>query len=206
MRSVTGALVFLLSLLMASTSASASVCDLSCWLHQFNPDCHNAASAPADDGMTMVTSPTMPMDSSMQMGSMSMDSAEIGSGMNMGGGQTEGLPMSRRVAQTKSFHFMPVSMDTITDSFQWASHLGFGSSPCHGHSQKTSSCIHAACVQNSSSAYPPNLRQSQPNFLQTAPVGILDCSIFWTVSNRIAFPSPPADTVSVAHLSTTLRI
>lgn len=38
-------IAILLSLLMAATSASAAVCDVSCWLHTANSDCHPTASA-----------------------------------------------------------------------------------------------------------------------------------------------------------------
>jgi len=62
MRRMGSPLATLLSLLLAATSVSASACELSCWLHVADSDCHNAGSS-----QTRKASPVNSKSSVMEM-------------------------------------------------------------------------------------------------------------------------------------------
>src|SRR4029077_5039015 len=93
----------LLSLLMVSTSVSASACDLSCWLNQAHSDCHTETK----DGAVMSMSSDMDIrsDASERVGGPQMgadpmtDSMPMAPEMDMGGdssGNTAGADTKLR--------------------------------------------------------------------------------------------------------------
>jgi hypothetical protein len=85
-RTLTGSMAVVLSLLMVLTTASAPACDLSCRLSQAHYGCHSAAPTQGNQEITA------PMPPGMDMGSMSMGASrtDMPSEMRAGSGTRSG--------------------------------------------------------------------------------------------------------------------
>jgi hypothetical protein len=190
MRGVTNSLAALLSILIVSTSMSASACDLSCWLRQTHSDCHAVNSAGVDKDDT-----TMSMPSGMDMG------------MGMGSGHSESMtgPAMSGTQPGHSMLMLP-QMGMATERFESASEPGTGRGAMPDYSKGISSCAHEPCSQAWASASPPAGDHSQPK--SPRPIAI---SISAPVNLRVAFCSirvgtHPPGILASDRLVTTLRI
>jgi hypothetical protein len=218
MRGVRSSLVALvLSLLMVSTSVSASACDLSCWLHQAHADCLTVGSVTADkDGAAM----SMPSDMDMHpVESERMVGAHIGADatavpmsmpadMDMGPDDSNSMASSdanlnARPGQTLA---MPPQLEGVTESFGRAAKAEMGTRAMLNHSGTLSSCMHEPCSQTSMSVSPPTGDHSQTSSLHWMPIGISNPVSLWIGFHWIRPGTPPAKILAVDHLTTTLRI
>jgi hypothetical protein len=187
---ITSSLAVLLSLLMVSTSASASACDLSCWFYQEHSDCHTAGSAPEDQESAMSAPSNM----------------DMGPGMNMGAAGSERMMAPDQPANAKPDHSMSPKMDMTTRRFEQATKPELSTSAMPDHSMTLSSCTHETCSQISASASPPNADHSQPNSLYWIATDISNPGNLWTGFHSIRPGPPPPKILAVPHLTTTLRI
>jgi hypothetical protein len=150
MQRVTVPLAGLLSVLIALTSASASVCNLSCWLAQTSSGCESAMSQ---------------MD--MDKGGMDMGSAmNMSPGMDMSPSDN-GVPDSRQPANHPSRHAMPAQMGMPREPFRQAVVRELNSSTKPDHGQTAPPCVHESCRQFSTASSPPNMDQSPPASLHS---------------------------------------
>ena len=141
MRRFTTALASLLSLLMVSASASASTCDLSCWLARAHSDCHAVASDPSARAMTTMDMPGMNMDS-----------------------QPNGAA-SQQHLRAKFHHAMLGETDAAFEPYQVTPLLASRTAIEHKHSRSLKSCTHGACAQISTATSPPQADPAPPAFL-----------------------------------------
>jgi hypothetical protein len=205
-------------MLMVSTSASASACDLSCWLGQAHSDCH-AGGAATSSATTMPMSSIMPMDMSSNenpqtptshaagataaKGSMSMPAD-----MDMGPDQTDSsIAVDTRMSVTPG-HLMTMSPrpEMLTERFMRGPNPGMESNNVPGHSGHLSSCTHETCSQISASVSPPRVNHAQANFLYCVSIRIASPVNPWTDSQWIRPGPPPPEILSAETLSTILRI
>ena len=186
MRSITTLLAALLSLLMVSTSASASVCDLTCWFHQAHSDCHRPGLAQASKGDTDMSMP----------------------GMDMGASNAENSMGPETVKRAMPAHSVAMSpqQEMIAERLEHGTKTQLGTSSMHDHSNRTSTCAHEVCSQVSASASPPNADHSQPSSLLWIPTYISNPVNLWTAFHWISPGSPPARILAVDCLTTSLRI
>jgi hypothetical protein len=166
MRSITGLLAAFLSLLLISSSASASACDFSCWLRQTGNDCHATGTE-----ANLSTSSTMAMDMSAR-GNLQTPSDVPGTadlddsmaGMDMTSSNTlSNEPMAvdikmemNRDAQVGSFMPMLSSADMPEE---YSTHIPVSAlaiNAAHRHSGTSSLCAHETCSQIAASASPPH--------------------------------------------------
>ena len=217
MRGVRSFLVALLTLLMVSTSVSASACDLSCWLHQAHSDCSTVGAATANiDSAAM----SMPSDMDMRQGEgermagpYSGEENATGS-MSMAPDMDMGTDHSERMASSGVNLFaslshsvvMPPQLEGMTESFIRVAKAEVGTRAVLNHSGTLSSCLHEPCSQTSMSVFPPTADHSQPSSLHWMPTSISNPVNIWSAFRRINPESPPAIILAVDHLTTPLRI
>jgi hypothetical protein len=197
MRWLTGSLAALLSLLMVTTSVSASVCDLSCWLRRAHSDCHGASSATNDNAMAMA----MPMD----MGAGTHDSAEMGE-PDTATVTTPGnfVSMTDRMRMSMP---MFAQAQKVTGRFEYAAKAEAGSDSMPGHSKTISSCSHEPCAQIWGSASPPpgadRLRVNSRHFTTMSVSRPASVSMSF---QQICIKASPPELLAIQPLVTSLRI
>ena len=210
-------LALVLSLLMVSTSVSASACDLSCGLHQAHSDCLTVGSVTADkDGpaMSMPSDMDMRPDESERMvgAHMGADATALSMSMppdmDMGPDDSNSMTSSNanlnaRPGQTLA---MPPQLEGVTESFGRAAKAEMGTRAMLNHSGTLSSCMHEPCSQTSMSVSPPTGDRVQPSSLHWMPTGISNPVNIWTTFHWISTGPPPSKILAVDHLTTTLRI
>jgi hypothetical protein len=180
----------LLSILMVSTSVSASACDLSCWLHQTPSDCHSANPATEDNERTMSASSEMDMSPEVDMSSH--------------GTQNKAGPHHRVNAVTR--HSMPAQMDMAGNSLQVVRKSEVSASARRDHSKTTLSlCDPETCSQTSASASPPRGIQAQPAHLHCVAIHVSSPANSLTSSHRIV-PGTPSPINLAVDLLPTLRV
>ena len=195
MRPITSSFVALLSILMISSSASASVCDLSCWLRQAYSDCHSVPRAASDEKRAT----SVPSD--MDMGPMDM-----AAGMNMGSNGDQGV-MDPRLADAKPHHSVASQADVATESVRDIAASRSTTAAGRPHSKTSSPCAHQTCSQISASGSPPRPSQLYPVFFQwimQAPV--LSAVACWRDLHRIGPGTAPPEILPAERLATILRI
>src|SRR5665213_3933403 len=112
----------LMSLLMVSTSVSASSCDLSCWLNQAHSDCHTATKDSA--AMSMSLDMDMHSGESEQAVGPRMDadatinSMPMPSGMDMGTESSENMAGADTNLNARPGHpmAMPAQLEGVTEA------------------------------------------------------------------------------------------
>jgi len=181
-----------LSLLVISTSASGAVCDLSCWLHQTQADCHTVSSAATGNEMAM----SMPSD------------MDMGPGMNMGTDESGSMSRSGTVMATSGHSMsMPVHMQMVTERLAYATEYEIAAGGAFGHSKRSSSCLHEPCAQVGTSASPPSPQHSQSSgSLHWIAISVTNPANSGIGSHWIRPGTPPPRILAVAPLTTTLRI
>ena len=218
MRGVKSSFVaLLLSLLMVSTSVSASACDLSCWLYQAHSDCLTVGSVTADkDGpaMSMPSDMDMRPDESERLVGAPMGedatalSMSMPPDMDMGPDESNSMASSdanlnARPGQTLA---MPPQLEGVTESFGRAAKAEMGTRTMVNHSGTLSSCMHEPCSQTSMFVSPPAGDHSQPSSLHWMPASISNPVNLWPAFHWIRPGTPPPKILAVDHLTTTLRI
>lgn len=215
---MTSSLAAFLSMLMVSTSASASVCDLSCWLRQAHSDCHSGGPTTSRDaGMPMSSMMAMDMSANEnpQMpvadatpSTAPKDSTPMPPGMDMRPGRSDN-PM----AADAGMHATPgrlMSMsprpEMAAERFQRALKSGMRTNTMHHHPGNLSSCTHETCSQISASVSPPRVEHAQPSFLHSAPISPSNPVDLWADSQLIRPGIPPLEVLPAEGLATILRI
>jgi len=183
---LTSLLAVLLSLLMVSTSVSASACDLSCWLHQAHFDCHTASSSTTLEETPMSMSPDMDMSSNHSESMIQPDA-----GMNAIPGHS--MPMSPELRMA-------------TERFESATKPELRTSALHNHSKAVSSCTHETCSQISASVSPPQADRCQPNSLHWVAINVSSPVNLWIDLHWIRPGTSPPKLLATHRLVTTLRI
>jgi hypothetical protein len=200
MRWLTGSLAALLSLLMVSTSVSASVCDLSCWLRRAHSDCHAGGSEMAGNAATAMS---MPADMDMGPGS------DEGMTTSMIPGATVTTPSDLISISIQMRMNMPMfaPAQRVTGRFEYAAKAEAGSDAMPSHSKTISSCSHEPCAQIWGSASPPpgadRLREN-PRHLTTMSVS-RPASVS-TSFQQICVKTSPPELLAIQPLVTSLRI
>jgi hypothetical protein len=195
MRWITSSFAALLSLLMISTSVSASVCDLSCWLRRAHFDCHTAGSATAGNEMAM----SMPMD--MDMGSSSGESmTEAGAAITT----RDNCPsMSVRMRMTMA---MFTHEQKANDRFEFASTIETGSDSMPSHSKTISACTHEPCSQIWSSGSPPSRHQTPASSQYGLAIGFSNPAMTTIDFRQMTVGTSPPGLPGTKPLVTSLRI
>jgi hypothetical protein len=203
---------------MVSTSASATACDLSCWLRQAQSDCH-AGGLAASMGTNMPVSPIMAMYMSSS-GNPQMqaqhanastaphDSMSMSVDMDMGRAHTDvSMAADTKMDATPS-HLMSMSPrpKMLTERLMSAPNPGMESNGIPGHSGRLSSCTHEMCSQISASTSPPRVDRVQSNFLHGVSIHIASPVKLGTDLQWIRLGPPPPEILSAERLSTILRI
>jgi hypothetical protein len=185
MRRVITSLATILSLLLVLTSVSASVCDLSCWLHQAHSGCLNVS-----PGISAKNT-TMPMPSYMDM---SPD-------------RSSSITASDTSMNVMSDHSMSVSpeMEGVTERFD-TTKPEMRTNIVVDHSKGISSCTHEPCSQISVSVSPQVGDHRQPSFLHWVVVSISNPINLLTGFHWILRGTPPPKILVANCLVTTLRI
>jgi hypothetical protein len=205
MRRVIGFLPALVSVLMVSTSLSASACDLSCWLRQAPSDCHSGSSATEGNQRTMSatsSSSAMDMSSAAEMSSHAAQS-DAGTDHIVNAGAYQSMPVHSMSAQ---MNMVGSSLQVIRKS-ELRSSAAFDHS--NGRSNRLSLCSHETCSQVSAS--PPRASRAQVSYLaclaylHCAAIPISTLANLSTGSRRITSETPPPINLAV-DLLTTLRI
>lgn len=173
-----------MSLLMFSSSVSASACDLSCWLRQARPDCHSG-----DPGATKQAD--MSMSSDMDMGPEHGHSAMA-------------TNITTHVAPRQVMSMSPQA-EMVTHRIMRAAESGMRTKAMPGHSENLSSCIHETCNQMWASASPPSANHAQPDFLHYMQIRISSPLSLQTNSRSIRSASLPEFALP-ERLATILRI
>ena len=184
MRILTASLAALLSVLIVSTSVSASACDLSCWLRQAHSDCHSAASASPGNSATPEG-----MDMSMDMGS----------------GDSKSMTAMTAIQSGHSMLMFP-EMGMATQGFEQASKAETNRSGMPDHSKSISSCAHETCSQTWSATSPPTGDHSHFIALYQAAIGILIPVNLHVASYSIGVGAHPPGILAPDSLVTALRI
>ena len=177
-------LAALLSLLMFSSSVSASACDLSCWLRQARPDCHGG-----DPGATKQAD--MSMSSDMDMGPEHGHSAMA-------------TNITTHVAPRQVISMSPQA-EIVTHRIMRAAEPGMRTEDMPDHSRSISSCTHETCSQIWASVPPPSTNHAQRNFLHYMQIRISSPLSLQTNSRSIRFASLP-EFALLERLVTILRI
>ena len=199
----------LLSLLMVSTSVSASACDLSCWLNQANSDCHTETKL----GATMSMSSDMDIRAGKselvagpQMGADPMtNSMPMASDMDMAGddsGSTAGADTKLHAIPGHSTAMAP-QIEAVTETSVRLAKDAMGG---RVNSGSLSPCMHEPCSQTSMSVSPPTVDHSQPSSQHWVPTGISNPVNIWTTFHWAKPGTSPPKILAVDHLTTTLRI
>jgi hypothetical protein len=203
----------LLSLLMVSTSVSASACDLSCWLSQAHSDCHTETK----DGAAMSMSLDMDMHSGEsehavepQMGAdATIDSMPVAADMDMGSDGSDSMAGTDAYLNARPLHSMAMSpqSEDVTETLVRAAKAEIMDvRVLLDRSGTLSPCMHEPCSQTSMSVSPPAGDHSRPSSLHLMPTGISSPFNFWTSFHWIRPGTPPPKILAVDHLTTTLRI
>lgn len=188
MRGLTSVLASLLALLMVSTSASGSACDLSCWLGGAHSDCHTAAPDPSDaSGQAMAT--------------MDMD------GMDMGSAHNHGTAVQQMRLETKSRHAKCVQLPAI-HKFGSISSFEFHAGYERNYSKGATDCTSDPCRQDAAFTSPPNRGHFQSNFAQLITASVFQNSAKVATGNRQirSAPPPSAKNAALENFVTILRI
>ena len=186
MRRVTSLFAALLSLLLISTSASASACDLSCSFHEVHYGCQTAKSGTRDKQSAMFMSPDMDMSSEH-----SEDTVRPASGV---------------VATPEHPKSMSSRMEMPAGRFERVMKPQTGTRAMPDHSQTLSSCSHEPCSQISAFVSPSKNNCSQPKSLHWIAIIVLSPLNPNTRSHRIRVQTTPPNILAVDLLATTLRI
>ena len=152
MRRVITSLATILSLLLVLTSVSASVCDLSCWLHQAHSGCPTVSSGISGKNTAM----SMPSD------------------IDMSPDRSSSMTASDASINVMPDHSMSVSpeMEGVTERFDTLTKPEMRTSTVPDHSKGISSCTHEPCSQISISVSPPVGDHRQRSFLHRVVVSI----------------------------------
>lgn len=190
----------LLSMLMVSSSVSATTCDLSCWLGHGHSDCHMHGRA-VSGGASMPMSPTIDMDMNSSVPKHTTastapdDSTLMRVYMEMGSdASVNSMAADTSMNATRGL-LMSLSPQPEMEE-----------SAMHHHSGTPSSCIHGACGQIASSSSPPSAAQAQPHFLQGVSVHIGSIVGPRPDMQWIRIESPPPEILSAESLLTVLLI
>jgi hypothetical protein len=184
---MTRSFVALLSLLVISTSVSASACDLSCWLHQIHSDCHHGSSAAnSKDDMAMSMPPDMDMGSDHSGSSMGPDTV-----------------VSATPAPSMS---MSPQIEMAAERFDHATKPDMRASAMHDPSKSMSSCAHETCTQIWTSASPSPGDHSQPGSLHRIAINISTPVTVPVAFYCVRVGYPPPRILASERLVTTLRI
>jgi hypothetical protein len=207
----------LLSLLMVSTSVSASACDLSCWLHQAHSDCSTVGAATANIGSAAMSMPSdmeMPQGEGERMAGPHLGEEDTTASMSMAPDMDMGTDHSEHMASSGANHFaslshsvvMPPQLEGMPESFVRVAKAELGTRAVLNNSGTLSSCLHEPCSQSSMSVSPPTADHSQPSSLHWMPTSVSNPVNIWSAFRWINPESPPAIVLAVDHLMTTLRI
>jgi hypothetical protein len=193
MRRIVGSLAALLSLLMVSTSVSASACDLSCWLQRAHSNCR--AEGFATWGIDMA----MSMPSDMDMGT------NHSAGMIVAGTAVMIVPST---AVTTPVHSMSMSAQAQipTKRFDCATKSETGTTGMPDHSKTVSSCTHEPCSQPWASVSPPRGDHSQLSSPHPMAISISNFHNLCIGATSIRLGTHPPKLPAVERLITTLRI
>ena len=212
-------LAALLSVLMISSSVSASACDLACWLHQANSDCHDGGSptpeVEADMSMSLGMVMHMDRDKSQRMegtpvrtGRAPEDSIAMSADMDMGadgGDSSEALDTTIN-ATTGYLVLMSPQPDIATERLVRGARPGMEKRAIPDHSRTVSSCTHETCNQISASTSPPNAPHSQHDALNIVASSASSLLNLWTDSDWIRPGPTPPENATMDQLATILRI
>lgn len=183
------AMTALLSAFMVFAPLSASACELSCWLHQTDSDCHSAVQA------------TEPSQSSISAPSAMDMSAE--GGMSSPGLQHEAA--ADYTVSATAHHSMTAQMDVVRGPLE-VNRNEANSNSGFNHSKTLSRCAHETCSQASASASPPSASGNQPAYHQhSIDVNGGNPANFLRISPGAA-PGTAPPIMPAAGLLTTLRI
>ena len=214
MRRITGSLAALLSVLMVSTSASASICDLSCWLHQAHSDCRTVSSgtkAP-ETAMSMSSAMDMNPDESESMmgpkmgaGATPDDSTSTSSDMEMGPDHSDGMKTVDMGMNAALGHSISPPLAVATEHLKRATKPEMGTSTMHDHSTGVTSCTHETCSQSSASASPPQKDHHQASSIWKT-MSSSSHDGFWIGFHWVRLGTPPPEVLATDGLTTALRI
>ncbi len=195
MRKVMSFLRALVSVLMVSTSLSASACDLSCWLHQAPSDCHSGSSATATEGGQQMTSASSAMDMSSKAGMSSpATQSNAGADYRVNGSAHHSMAAQMNIVRS------PVGAIRKSDTSSSAT-FGHSFDPTNG----VSLCSHETCSQASTSVSPPWSSRAQPAYLHGVAFRVSIPPNLLTSPHRIAPAAPPPINLAVDILAA-LRI
>jgi hypothetical protein len=185
MRGILSSLAAVLSLLMVSTSVSASACDLSCWLRQTHSDCHTVGPAAA-----------------------SKDDMPMPAGADMDSGPAESSMAPDSTVSATPAHSMPMApqQEMAAERFVHGTRPDMRTSAMPEHSRSVSSCTHETCSQISASASPPGADHAQLDSLHWMAVSISSPVNLLTGFHWIHLGTPPPTLLSADRLITALRI
>jgi hypothetical protein len=185
MRRVITSLATIMSLLLVLTSVSASICDLSCWLHQAYSGCLNISPGISDKNIAM----PMPSD------------------MDMSPDRSSSITASDTTMNVMPDHSMSVSpkMEGVTERFD-TTKPEMSTSIVADHFKGISSCAHESCSQISVSVSPQVGDHRQPSFLHWVAVSISNPIDLLNGFYWIRRGTPPPKILVANCLVTTLRI
>jgi len=199
MRKVISFLPALVSMLMVSTSLSASACDLSCWLQQRRSDCHSGWATEGNQRTMSASSSTSAMDMS--------SAAEMSSHAVQSVAGTDHI-VNAGAHQSMSVHSMSAQMDMVSGSLQVIRKSDVKSSVTFDRSKGLSPCSHEGCSHVSVSASPPRASRAQLSYLaylHGVAIHISTLANLSTSSRRIASGMPLPINLAVDFFPT-LRI
>jgi hypothetical protein len=200
MRWLTGTLAALLSILMVSTSVSASVCDLSCWLRRADSGCHTGGS---DMAGSMAAALSMPPD--MDMGPGSDESMTVSTTP----GATVTTPGNLVSISTQMRMSMPMfaPAQKVTGRFEYAAKAEAGADSMPGHSKTISSCSHEPCAQIwGSTSPPPGAGRRQVKSQHSTTMSISRPASVSLTFQQICIKTSPPELLAIRPLVTSLRI
>lgn len=185
-RKMTSSLAALLSVLLITTSASASVCDLSCSFQEMHPGCQ-AAKSEANDKHTSMSMPP---------------------GMDMGPDHSEGMkgPDTGIDAIPDHSNYVSSRMEMTAERFEQAAKPETGTNVTAHHSKTVSFCTHEPCRQVSASIFSSKVDRFQIDSLHWIAVGILSLLNPYITFHRIRVQTPPPKMLALDRLTTSLRI
>ena len=214
---ISSLLALLLSLLMFSTSVSASACDLACWLHQAHSDCHDGGSAAQEADASM--SPGMVMhvnrDQAQRMegnpGRMvtePKDPMATAADMDMGSDGSDNALGTDAATNATPRHLMFMSQqpDVITEPLVREQKPVMEESAVPDHSRTISSCTHETCSQISASTSPPKAQHSDHDALCSVASSASSLLNVRTDFHWVRPGTPPPLIATVADLATILRV
>jgi hypothetical protein len=182
MRKIATPLALMLSALLALTTASASACDLSCWLARASSGCPSAT-------------PQMNMD----MGGMDMSGA-------MNAAPVSNPTPNDQRDKNNSRHSMPVQMGMPDEPLQHGviGERGMNADSSNGPPAPT--CVYESCRQISASSSPPSASQSPPIFLRFVALYNCDPAGLPIASDQVNSGASPPPIHAVERHIVSLRI